>query len=78
MEAELLARDLVTPKPRLVPLGSSARAVRYPGQRWLEILWKKRQTRTRRDAALHRNDPLLYRSWVFKPQGAWFSVAASM
>jgi transposase len=43
---------------------SHACALRCLGQRWLKILWKMWQTRTRYDAELHQRNQLKHGSWV--------------
>jgi hypothetical protein len=45
-------------------------ALRCLGQRWLKILWKRWQTRTRYDAELHQQNQLQHGSWVLKLQNA--------
>jgi transposase len=47
---------------------SHACALRCLGQRWLKILWKMWQTRTRYDAELHQQNQLRHGSWVLKLQ----------
>jgi transposase len=49
---------------------SHACALRCLGQRWLKILWKMWQTRTRYDAELHQKNQLRHGSWVLKLQNA--------
>lgn len=44
---------------------SHACALRCLGQRWLKILWKMWQTRTRYDAELHQRNQVGHGSWVF-------------
>ena len=43
---------------------SYASALRCLGQRWLKILWKMWQTRTRYDAELHQRNQVKHGSWV--------------
>jgi hypothetical protein len=43
---------------------SHACALRCLGQRWLKILWKMWQTRTRYDADLHQRSQVGHGSWV--------------
>ncbi len=43
---------------------SRACALRCLGQRWLKILWKMWQTRTRYDAELHQRNQVRHGSWV--------------
>lgn len=43
---------------------SHACALRCLGQRWLKILWKMWQTRTRYDAELHQRNQIGHGSWV--------------
>jgi len=43
---------------------SHACALRCLGQRWLKILWKMWQTRTRYDAELHQRNQVRHGSWV--------------
>ena len=45
---------------------SHACALRCLGQRWLKILWKMWQDRTRYDAELHSRNQLKHGSWVLK------------
>ncbi len=45
---------------------SHACALRCLGQRWLKILWKMWQTRTRYDASLHQQNQIQHGSWVLK------------
>jgi hypothetical protein len=47
---------------------SHACALRCLSQRWLKILWKMWQTRTRYDAELHARNQLKHGSWVLKIQ----------
>lgn len=49
---------------------SHACALRCLGQRWLKILWKMWQTRTRYDADLHQRNQLAHGSWVLNLQPA--------
>lgn len=43
---------------------SHACALRCLGQRWLKILWKMWQTRTRYDAELHQRNQIEHGSWI--------------
>jgi transposase len=45
-------------------------ALRCLGQRWLKILWKMWQTRTRYDAELHQKHQIQHGSWVLKLHNA--------
>jgi transposase len=45
---------------------SHAQALRCLGQRWLEILWKMWQSRTRYDAELHARNQQKHGSWVIQ------------
>ena len=45
-------------------------ALRCLGQRWLKILWKMWQTRTRYDAELHQKHQIQHGSWVIKLHNA--------
>jgi transposase len=45
-------------------------ALRCLGQRWLKILWKMWQTRTKYNAELHQKNQLRHGSWVLKLQNA--------
>jgi transposase len=45
---------------------SHAQALRSLGQRWLKIIWKMWQTRTRYDPDLHMKNQLAHGSWVLK------------
>jgi len=45
-------------------------ALRCLGQRWLKILWKMWQNRTRYDAELHTRNQLKHGSWLLKLQDA--------
>jgi transposase len=47
---------------------SHASALRCLGQRWLKILWKMWQSRTRYDAELHARNQLKHGSWLLKVQ----------
>jgi len=52
-------------KKRADGMGHAA-ALRCLGQRWLKILWKMWQTRTRYDEALHLRNQTRHGSWVVK------------
>lgn len=47
---------------------SHAQALRCLGQRWLKIIWKMWQTRSRYDGALHLKNQLTHGSWVLTLQ----------
>ena len=49
---------------------SHACALRCLGQRWLKILWKMWQTRSRYDAELHHRNQVRHGSWVIALQAA--------
>ncbi len=49
---------------------SHAQALRCLGQRWLKIISKMWQTRTRYDAELHMENQLTHGSWVLHLQPA--------
>lgn len=46
-----------------------ANALRCLGQRWLKILWKMWQTRTKYDAETHQRNQFRHGSWVLKLMG---------
>jgi hypothetical protein len=45
---------------------SHAQALRCLGQRWIKIIWKMWQTRTRYDADLHMKNQIAHGFWVLQ------------